>query len=163
MAQDTENRIDGRYRVCIETATLEQTADCHRWNWKFSFNRCSDYRIWYKEKNQITAGVFPYFSRESRLDDGVFGNPNSYYWYLIYTGSKNHKKTACAFAGRLHHTGRVADGHRIHCDSGTALNGHHRTTGKKSTDVFVKKRVGKDNHADRTALKNCCSVNNEKI
>lgn len=55
---------------------------------------------------------------------------------ILYTGSKNHKKTACAFAGRLHHTGRVADGHRIYCDSGTALNGHHRTTGKKSTDVL---------------------------
>lgn len=110
--------------------------DCHRCNREFSFDWHSDYRIWYKEENQITAGVFPDFSRESRLDDGIFGNPNSYYWYLIYTGSKNHKKTAYAFAGRLHHTGRVADGHRIYCDSGTALNGHHRTTGKKSTDVL---------------------------
>lgn len=52
---------------------LEQTADCHRCNREFSFDWHSDYRIWYKEENQITAGVFPDFSRESRLDDGILG------------------------------------------------------------------------------------------
>ena len=136
MAQDTENRIDGQ----IESASKPQ-----RWNKRLIaigvigsslFDWHSDYRIWYKEENQITAGVFRIFRENPVWTMGFFGNPNSHYWYLIYTGSKNHKKAAYTFAGRLHHTGRVADGHRIYCDSGTALNGHHRTTGKKSTDVL---------------------------
>lgn len=80
MAQDTENRIDGQ----IESASKPQ-----RWNKRLiaiggigSSLLIGVPIIGYyinKRENQITAGVFPDFSRESRLDDGVFGNPNSYY------------------------------------------------------------------------------------
>ena len=135
MAQDTENRIDGQ----IESASKPQ-----RWNKRLiaigvigSSLLIGIPIIGYgiKRRTKSLLAFFRIFRENPVWTMGLLGIliPIT---GILYTGSKNHKKAACTFAGRLHHTGRVADGHRIYCDSGTALNGHHRTTGKKSTDVL---------------------------
>lgn len=137
MAQDTENRIDGQ----IESASKPQ-----RWNKRLiAIGGIGSSLLigvpiigyYIKGKTKSLLEFFRIFRENPVWTMGFLEILILITGILyIYTGSKNHKKTACAFAGRLHHTGRVADGHRIHCDSGTALNGHHRTTGKKSTDVL---------------------------
>lgn len=137
MAQDTENRTNGQ----IESASKPQ-----RWNKRLiAIGGIGSSLLigvpiigyYIKGKTKSLLEFFRIFRENPVWTMGFLGILILITGILyIYTGSKNHKKTACAFAGRLHHTGRVADGHRIHCDSGTALNGHHRTTGKKSTDVL---------------------------
>lgn len=136
MAQDTENRIDGQ----IESASKPQ-----RWNKRLiaiggigSSLLIGVPIIGYgiKRRTKSLLEFFRIFRENPVWTMGFLGILILITGILYILARKITKKTACAFAGRLHHTGRVADGHRIHCDSGTALNGHHRTTGKKSTDVL---------------------------
>lgn len=136
MAQDTENRIDGQ----IESASKPQ-----RWNKRLiaigvigSSLLIGIPIIGYgiKRRTKSLLEFFRIFRENPVWMMGFLGILILITGILYILARKITKKAAYTFAGRLHHTGRVADGHRIYCDSGTALNGHHRTTGKKSTDVL---------------------------